>query len=248
MPFLGEVPLRDKKDKGKIVVKENSRDAVSEAFRIIRTNMDFMCMKDCKQQVVMFTSFNPGAGKTFIAMNLAMSIALTRKKVVLLDLDIRKGTLTHVHSHDHANQPGITHYLSGRVDDLDKIIRVGGLHEYLDVIGAGPIPPNPAELLLSERLDRLIVELRKRYDYIIIDNVPAGMVADAVIVNRVVDMTIYVIRAEKMDRRLLPELEKLYKEGKFRNMSLILNGIRYNRKGYGYVYGYGYGSFNKAKN
>ncbi len=238
VPFLGEIPMRDKKDKSEVVVHENGRDSVSEAFRIVRTNMDFMRVKDKKMQVVMFTSFNPGAGKTFVSMNLAMSFALTHKKVVLVDLDIRKGTLS---SHVHVSDKGVTNYLSGRIDNVDEIIRQNELCDKLDIIHAGPVPPNPAELLLGDRLETLIAELRKRYDYIILDNVPAGVVADAVIVNRVADLTIYVVRAGRMDRRALPEVEKLYQEGKLRNMSLILNGTVYKHGAYGYRYGYGYG-------
>ena len=230
--------MRDKKDKSEVVVHENGRDSVSEAFRIVRTNMDFMRVKDKKMQVVMFTSFNPGAGKTFVSMNLAMSFALTHKKVVLVDLDIRKGTLS---SHVRVSDKGVTNYLSGRIDNVDEIIRQNELCDKLDIIHAGPVPPNPAELLLGDRLETLIAELRKRYDYIILDNVPAGVVADAVIVNRVADLTIYVVRAGRMDRRALPEVEKLYQEGKLRNMSLILNGTVYKHGAYGYRYGYGYG-------
>ena len=177
VPFLGEIPMRDKKDKSEVVVHENGRDSVSEAFRIVRTNMDFMRVKDKKMQVVMFTSFNPGAGKTFVSMNLAMSFALTHKKVVLVDLDIRKGTLS---SHVRVSDKGVTNYLSGRIDNVDEIIRQNELCDKLDIIHAGPVPPNPAELLLGDRLETLIAELRKRYDYIILDNVPAGVVADAV--------------------------------------------------------------------
>ena len=238
VPFLGEIPMRDKKDKNEVVVHENGRDSVSEAFRIVRTNMVFMRVKDKNMQVVMFTSFNPGAGKTFVSINLAMSFALTHKKVVLVDLDIRKGTLS---SHVKVSDMGVTNYLSGRVDNVDEIIRKGELYDKLDIIHAGPVPPNPAELLLSDRLETLVAELRKRYDYIILDNVPAGVVADAVIVNRVADLTIYVVRAGRMDRRALPEVEKLYQEGKLRNMSLILNGTVYKHGAYGYRYGYGYG-------
>lgn len=240
IPFLGEIPAREKKDKNEIVVRENSRDSISEAFRIIRTNMDFMRVKSRDLKVVMFTSFNPGAGKTFVSVNLAVSIALTHKKVILLDLDIRKGTLgKHLH---HAGKIGITHYLSGKTDQIDDIIYKGEVDGILDVVYAGPMPPNPAELLLSDRLDGLIKELRLQYDYIIIDNVPAGVVADAAIVNRLADLTIYVIRAGIMDRRQLPDLEAMYKEDKFHNMSVILNGTNYKRTGYGYGYGYGYGN------
>lgn len=240
IPFLGEIPLRDKKDKSDIVVREGGRDSVSESFRIVRTNLDFMRVKVNNMQVIVLTSLNPGAGKTFISMNLAMSMALTNKKVILIDLDIRKGTLS---SHVSTANMGITHYLSEKTDRIEDLINHGELAENLDIIHAGPVPPNPAELLLSERLDILISELRKRYDYIILDNVPVDLVADAAIVNRVVDRTVYVIRAGLFDRRQLPDLEKLYRQGKFKNMCLILNGVDY-KKGYGYGYRYGYGYSN----
>lgn len=171
-------------------------------------------MKSAKMQVVMFTSANPGAGKTFVSNNLAMSIAQTNKKVILVDVDIRKGTLSGIFSNP-SDRMGLTHYLSGRTDNLDDIVGVSEEYGKLDIIFSGPIPPNPAELLLSERFDHLIVELRKRYDYIIIDNVPAGMVADASIVNRVADLTIFVVRSGVMDRRQLPELERCIVKSSF---------------------------------
>jgi len=238
IPFLGDIPSRDKKDKSEVVIRENGRDPVSEAFRIIRTNMDFMRVKSKEVQVIMFTSYNPGSGKTFVSTNLAMSFALTHKKAILIDLDIRKGTLS---SRLGENKKGITNYLSGKISNIDDIIRKGEIQEKLDVIYAGPVPPNPAELLLSELLDELITELRKRYDYIILDNVPAGVVADATIVNRVADLTVYVIRAGMMDRRQLPYLERIYKDSKFKNMCLILNGTDMKNDIYGYHYGYSYG-------
>lgn len=243
IPFLGDIPLRDKKDKNELIVKENSRDSISEAFRIIRANMEFMQVKTENLQVIMLTSFNSGSGKTFVATNLAMTLALTGKKVILIDLDIRKGTLS---SRYAKKATGITNYLSGKIDHVRDIIHKTELSDNLDMIYAGPVPPNPAELLLSERLDKLIAELREKYDYIILDNVPAGVVADATIVNRVADLTIYVIRAGMMDQRQLPELEKLYHQERFRNMSVILNGTNMNysnyRYGYNNDYQYGYGS------
>lgn len=242
VPFLGEIPLREKKDKNEIVVRENGRDSVSEAFRVLRTNLDFMRVKTNDMKVMVFTSFNPGAGKTFISINLAMSFALTSKRVILIDLDIRKSTLS---SHVSTMNMGVTHYLSGKTDNVDDIISKGELHENLDVIHSGPIPPNPSELLLSDHLDSLISELRKRYDYIILDNVPASMVADAAIVNRVADLTAYILRAGIFDRRQLPDIEKLYQQDKFRNMCLILNGVNYKHLGSGYGYGYGYGYGNE---
>ena len=243
VPFLGDIPrhgTRKGEDTDAIVVHESGRDSVSEAFRIIRTNMEFMRVKSDNLQVVMFTSANPGAGKTFVSSNLAMSIAQTNKKVVLVDVDIRKGTLSGIFSNP-SGRMGLTHYLSGHTDNLDDIIGVSEEYDKLDIVFSGPVPPNPAELLLSERFDYFISELRKRYDYIIVDNVPAGMVADASIVNRVADLTIFVVRSGVMDRRQLPELEKMYREEQLRNMSVILNGVSSERRGYGYGYGYGYG-------
>ena len=236
IPFLGDIPrhgTRKGEDTDAIVVHESGRDSVSEAFRIIRTNMEFMRVKSDNLQVVMFTSANPGAGKTFVSSNLAMSIAQTNKKVVLVDVDIRKGTLSGIFSNP-SGRMGLTHYLSGRTDGLDDIIGASEEYGKLDIIFSGPVPPNPAELLLSERFDRLITELRKRYDYIIVDNVPAGMVADASIVNRVADLTIFVVRSGVMDRRQLPELEKMYREEQLCNMCVVLNGVFYERRSYGY--------------
>ena len=233
IPFLGNIPRHGSKkgeDSDGIVVRENGRDSVSEAFRIIRTNMDFMRVKSDKLQVVMFTSANPGAGKTFVSSNLAMSIAQTNKKVVLVDVDIRKGTLSGIFSNS-SNRMGLTHYLSGSTDKVDDIVGTSEEYEKLDVIFSGPVPPNPAELLLSERFDRLITELRKRYDYIIVDNVPAGIVADASIVNRVVDLTIFVVRSGVMDRRQLPELENMYRQEQLHNLSVILNGVPLEHRG-----------------
>jgi capsular exopolysaccharide synthesis family protein len=136
--------------------------------------------------------------------------------------------------------PGMTQYLSGKVADLAEMINKGEIMDNLDVIHAGPVPPNPAELLLSPRLDTLVKALREAYDYVFIDSVPSGILADAAITNRVADLTIYVVRAGLTDRRQLPEVEKLYRQEKFTNMSVLLNAVNYNAAGY-YYYGYGYG-------
>lgn len=151
-------------------------------------------------------------------------------------MDIRKGTLSGLFANP-SSRMGLTNYLSGKTNNVKDIIGQSEEYRKLDLIFAGPVPPNPAELLMSERFDHLIEELKKHYDYIIIDNVPAGVVADASIVNRVADLTIYVVRAGMMDRRQLPELETLYRQSKLKNMSVVLNGVSYSRKGYGYGYG-----------
>lgn len=239
MPYLGEIPLDKEamKDHRKKVmaVKEQGDDIVSEAFRILRTNMAFLSKKDKPAQVITFTSFNIGAGKTFIARNLSMSLAYMKKRVVMVDLDIRKGTLSRHFGHYHV---GVTNYLSDNTVKVDDIIQH---QEGFDLIPAGILAPNPAELLMDNRLDELINELRARYDYIIADNVPVGLIADATIANRIADLTIFVVRAGKLDRRQLPDIEKLYQEKKLKNMALVLNGANPERHGYGYSYGYGYG-------
>lgn len=237
IPFLGEVPHNRKKEA--MVVSRQKRDGVSEAFRIVRTNIDFILDKQKKSQVLMLTSFNPFSGKSFVSYNLAASLVLAGKRTVLLEMDIRKGSKK---DKDGNILPGITHYLSGRVNSLDDLIRPYAGYEDLDVVTSGPIPPNPSELLLGEALDELIGQLRERYEYIIIDAVPFGMVADAQIISRVVDMCIYVIREGMMDRRRLPDIEDLYTGGKLPNMAVLLNDVRYKHAGYGYGYGYyGYG-------
>lgn len=239
VPYLGEIPLDKEamKDHRKKVmaVKEQGDDIVSEAFRILRTNMAFLSKKDKPAQVITFTSFNIGAGKTFIARNLSMSLAYMKKRVVMVDLDIRKGTLSRHFGHYHV---GVTNYLSDNTVKVDDIIQH---KEGFDLIPAGILAPNPAELLMDNRLDELMNELRTRYDYIIADNVPVGLIADATIANRIADLTIFVVRAGKLDRRQLPDIEKLYQEKKLKNMALVLNGANPERHGYGYSYGYGYG-------
>ncbi|MBO5794343.1 MAG: polysaccharide biosynthesis tyrosine autokinase [Bacteroidaceae bacterium] len=235
-PFLGEVPMDKEiaKNKSGLVSKEGN-DMVSEALRILRTNMTFMGKKGQIPQVVTFTSFNVGAGKTFISRNLAMSFAYVKKRVLLIDMDIRKGTLSRNFA---KHELGLTHYLSDSSIALDDVIYPSGDHENLDILPAGPVAPNPAELLMDERLDEMIKELRGRYDYIVIDNVPVGIIADAAIVNRIADLTIFVARAGKLDRRQLPEIEALYQEKTLTNMAVVLNGVDAKHHGYGYGYGY----------
>lgn len=237
IPFLGEIPHNRKKEE--LVVGKQQRDGVSEAFRIVRTNMDFMLDKQIKCQVLMLTSSNPGAGKSFVSLNLAASLVLAGKRTVLLEMDIRKGSKK---DNDGNIVPGMTNYLSGKIAAPAELIHPYPGFEELDVITSGPIPPNPSELLLGESLDKLIEQLRNRYEYIIIDTVPYGMVADAAIISRVANLCIYVIREAVMDRRRLPDVESLYTGGKLPRLSVLLNDACYKHAGYGYGYGYyGYG-------
>lgn len=243
VPYLGEIPIDKaaRRTKAKAAdappADDEETDIVAEAFRILRTNMLFMARKDKVMQVITFTSFNEGAGKTFISHNLALSLARAKKRVVVLDLDIRKGTLSR---HFGRHRTGITNYLADSSLTVDDILQHG---EQFDFIAAGAVAPNPAELLMDERLDVLVDELRRRYDYVITDNVPIGIIADAGIANRIADLTLFVVRAGKLDRRQLPDIEQLYTEKKLRNMALVLNGVNPSRHGYGYGYGYGYGRY-----
>ena len=210
----------------------------AEAFKILRTNMTFMKKNGQQAQVITFSSFNEGAGKTFISTNLGKALADTKKSVIMVDLDIRKRTLSKVFT--TGRHMGVTNYLADNDLNLDEIIHHDDKMN-VDYILGGHSAPNPAELLMDDRLDQLINELRKRYDYIIVDNVPVGVVADATISNRITDLTIFVVRAGRLDRRQIPDMETLYKEGKLLNMSMVLNGVDPKYRGYGYRYGYGYG-------
>ena len=166
-----------------------------------------------------------------------------------MDLDLRKGTLSSRVNLLHGK--GTSHYLSEASVTLDQVLHKSDIIENVDVIPIGAIAPNPVELLLGKRLDELIAELKSRYDYVIIDGVPVGVVADASIIDRVVDLTMFIIRIGKMDRRQLPEIEKIYNEGKLSNLAIVLNGMKLQGYGYGtygyggYCYGYGYGETKK---
>ena len=238
IPVIGEIPhISEDFDESKIMVYEKNTDALSEAFRLLRFNLNFVAKQ---ARVIMFTSTIPGEGKTFISRNFAQTLALTGKRVVLIDTDIRKCTQTALSN--ARNKEGLTSYLTGAETDLNALIVPGNEQYRVDLLPAGVRPPNPAELLMSDRLEVLIEELKNRYDYIVVDNVPAQVVADAGIVNRIADLTIYVMRDRKIDRRYLPELERLHQEKKFNNLTILLNDTRIEKKAYGYGYGYGYGN------
>ena len=252
IPFIGKVtPLtrikkalkREEDTLPQILVKARSRNVINEAFRLLRTNLDFMMINDKETPVVMITSFHVSSGKSFTSLNLAASIAIKGKKALIIDLDIRKGTVSNTVG---KTTIGVVNYLNGQAG-VDEIVKhnVNGI-ENLSVITTGTLPPNPAELLLSHRLEELIAELQKQYDYIFIDCPPIGVVADTTIISRVATRTIFAMRVGLFDRNLLPELERIYKEDQFPNMCLLVNGCKsslgYGYKSYGYgSYGYGYG-------
>lgn len=252
IPFIGEIPLSYKKWRGlfsifnnhkevrEIVVSEQGRNVINEAFRVVRTNLEFISGRDGKNKVIMFTSTNPGSGKTFVSANLATSFAIKGKHVIIIDLDLRKAS-----SSSLVDSPpqGVADFLSERADDLDRLIVKGKISPNLDFLPVGTIPPNPTELLFSHRFEDLIKTLRELYDLVIIDCPPVEIVADASIINKFCDMTVYIIRSGVMERSMLPEVEKYYTDGRYKNMSVILNGTNKENSGYGrygYTYGYGY--------
>ena len=241
IPILGEIPHRKSgASDSQIIVSSQNEDVMGEAFRLLRFNTTFI-NKDAR--VIMFTSTMPGEGKTFISRNFAATLGMAGKKVVLVDTDIRKRTQSKLSSKGRSQ--GLTSYLSGAVDDITTLVVRQDEACNLDMLPAGITPPNPAELLMSDRLEQCMEELKKHYDYVVVDNVPAQVVADAGIVNRIADLTIYVIREGKIDRRYLPELERLHQEGKFNHLCIVLNDCLNRNRRYGY--GYGYASEEKEK-
>ena len=248
VPFIGEIPLFTRKKKrifGKkpqevktVVVKEGSRDIINEAFRVLRTNLEFMTGKDKTSNVIIMTSFNPGSGKSFLTMNIAVSFAIKGKKVLVIDGDLRHGSAS---SYIDSPARGLSDYLGGRIDNLNEIIVSDPKQKSMDILPVGTIPPNPTELLFDERLKQVIDTVRGQYDYVLIDCPPIELVADTQIIEKLADRTIFVVRAGLLERSMLAELEKIYGEKKYKNMSLILNGTEGSGGHYGYRYGYRYG-------
>ena len=254
VPFLGEIPLDKNRANGDIVVKADCNEPICEAFKIIQTNLDFMDMQHKDGgKVILVTSTNQNAGKTFVSSNLAMSMALVNEKVVFVDLDLRKGSMTHRLGLS-TKRAGVSNYLGGMEDNISEIINPYNENSRLDIIPSGTIPPNPAELLKSERFDKLIEELKNRYEYILLDTPPFGVVVDTLLCARATDQTIYVVRSGLLDKRALPDIQELYDSGKMNKMSVLLNGIdmdkiaSYGNYGYGYGgHGYGYSQDRKVK-
>ncbi len=277
VPFIGEIPLgynkrkglqrlrkahEDEKDRRIVMVRKGSGNTINEAFRVIRTNLELMTDAETTgAHTLMITSANPGSGKTFITMNLATVLAIKDKKVVIVDLDLRKASLS---SFVQNPAVGVSAYLSGHAT-LDQILvhrpveppkridpKQPAKDHFVDIVPVGAIPPNPAELLYSPRLKSLLDKLRAEYDYVLLDCPPIEVVADAKIINRHTDMTVFVIRAGLLEREMLPRIQELYDNQRYHNIAIILNGTDQSHLGplssrYGYGYGYGYGYMKKKE-
>ena len=261
MPFLGEIPLhgiekksllekvrglpgkilpgKGEEEAHKVVVKKGSRNVVNEAFRVLRTNLEFMTKDSSSGNSIVVSSFNPGSGKSFISMNLAVALAIKEKKVLLIDGDLRHASLS---AYWGSPKKGLADYLSGHVDDVDSLLVKRDKYTSLFALPVGTIPPNPTELVAEDKFRDLIAKYKTEFDYIIIDCPPLDIMADTQIISQYADRMIFIVRAGLFERSMLPQLEQTYKEGKYKNMSLVLNGTTAAGQGrYGYKYGYRYG-------
>ena len=259
MPIIGEIPQNDKKgfcrtralfkklnllkkkkkeEKSSCVVKAGSRNAINEAFRVLRTNLEFIT-REKEKNIIIFTSFNPGSGKTFCALNTAISFAIKGEKVLMIDGDMRHASLS---NYTGDCEVGLSNYLAKEVDSLSEIIIEDNAHPSLHIIPTGTIPPNPTELLESERFAKLLKEVEGEYRYIFIDCPPIDIVADTHIIEKYATNSIFLIRCGLLERSMLGEIENLYSEKKLCNMAIILNGIDMKAGRYGYKYGYNSGS------
>ena len=265
VPVLAELPISDKPTTGgAIVVRENQNGVMEEVFRSLRTNLLFLLQGDHK--VLMFSSTQPGEGKSFVAGNTAVSLALMGKKVLIVGMDIRKPGLNKVF-HLSRRADGITSYLSNPegVRLLD-MVQQSDITPNLDILPGGPIPPNPTELVSSQALPDAIEQLKARYDYIILDTAPIGMVTDSALISRVADVCVYVCRADVTPKAGFEFINTLRDDAQFPKVATVLNGIDlsqrkhsyaygygkkygygYGKSGYGYGYGYGYEDADKKK-
>ena len=248
LPIIADVAIASEtaKTKADIVVHENQNNQMEEVFRSLRTNLQFIMAEN--EKVVLFTSSTSGEGKTFTAANLAVSFALLDKKVVLVGLDIRKPRLAELFEiNDH--QHGITNLLTQpdpTAADVKKQILKSGISNNLDILMAGPIPPNPAELVARKSLDQVIDILKETYDYVLIDSAPVGLVTDTLQIGRVANATVLLCRADYTPKEAFGYINDLAKEKKLPNMCVVINGIDMSKKKYGYYYGYGrYGKYGR---
>lgn len=240
LPIVGDVPLTTERT-GSIAVFENQNTLMSETFRNVRTNLQFMLKSD--QKVILVTSTVSGEGKSFISANLAISLSLLGKKVVIVGLDIRKPGLNKVFNISRKEQ-GITQYLSNPEKNLMDFVQLSDINKNLYVLPGGTVPPNPTELLARDGLDKAIEILKKNFDYVILDTAPIGMVTDTLLIGRVADLSVYVCRADYTRKAEFTLVNELAESGKLPNLCTVINGLNLQKKKYGYYYGYGkYGKY-----
>jgi tyrosine-protein kinase Etk/Wzc len=243
IPFLGDIPNSVTPNE---IIDATSRTGTAEALRIVKTNLDFMLgqVPESEAKIIFMTSTVSGEGKTFLSVNLAGTMALSKKKVLLMGMDVRNPKLNEYIA--LPNNSGLTDYLSSSKAPISDYIFKSNSFENLYVLPAGIIPPNPTELLMSKKVGELFAQFKKEYDYVIVDMAPVSLVSDTLMLAQYADATVYVVRANFLDKRMLHIPKILYKEGKLNNMAVLLNDTTLN-KSYGYGYGYGYGIKVKEK-
>ena len=232
-PMLGEIVQNSRQ--AHIAIREGESTVSAELFRLIRTNLRFMIASDIKNPVILVTSCVNGEGKSYISCNIALSLAILGKKVALVGLDIRKPMIAQYFG---LSQRGhLTDYLAEPTVTIDDVIVPSGEHKNLDLLPCGTIPPNPAELLQTKRVEELFAELRKRYDYIIVDTAPVALVSDTYLLDRVADLTIFVSRYKYTPSEMVDYLNQIIEQERMHHIACVLNGTKGNRSGYGYGYG-----------
>ena len=238
VPIAGDIPLTDEKNtkEGSIAVFENQNNLMSETFRNIRTNIQFMLQNNKK--VILVTSTVSGEGKSFTSANLAISLSLLGKKVVIVGLDIRKPGLNKVFNLS-SKEKGITQYLANPEMDLMSLVQLSDVNRNLYILPGGTVPPNPTELLARDGLDKAIEILKKNFDYVILDTAPIGMVTDTLLIGRVAELSAYVCRADYTHKAEYTLINELSHEQKLPNLCTIINGVDLKKRKYGYYYGYG---------
>lgn len=239
-PIVGDIPLTDEKQ-GAIAVFENQNNLMSETFRNVRTNLQFMLGNGKK--VILVTSTVSGEGKSFISGNLAISLSLLGKKVVIVGLDIRKPGLNKVFNISKREQ-GITQYLANPEKNLMDLVQLSDVSKNLYILPGGTVPPNPTELLARDGLDKAIETLKKNFEYVILDTAPVGMVTDTLLIGRVADLSVYVCRADYTRKNEYTLINELIDGNKLPNLCTVINGLDLKKRKYGYYYGYGkYGKY-----
>ena len=240
LPVVGDIPLADEK-MGAIAVFENQNNLMSETFRNVRTNLQFMLENG--KNVILVTSTVSGEGKSFISANLAISLSLLGKKVVIVGLDIRKPGLNKVFNLPK-KEYGITQFLTNSTVNLMDLVHHSDINKNLYILPGGTVPPNPTELLARDGLEKAVEILRKNFDYVILDTAPVGMVTDTLLIGRVADLSVYVCRADYTRKTEFTLINELAENNKLPNLCIVINGLDLQKKKYGYYYGYGkYGKY-----
>ena len=241
VPIVGE--LFFDKSKKSVVINSKSRSVLAEQFRLIRTNLKYFNV-DSNNKLILVTSFMSGEGKSFLSINLANCLSASGSKVLLIEMDLRKPKFSKYLKLD--NLYGLSDYIVGDID-FQKIIANHPLLENVDIINSGSIPPNPSELIMSKKMEKLLEKVKQEYDYVILDTSPVGLVADAFLLDKYADMSLFVLRHKYSYKTTIEYIERLFKEKRFNNLGIIVNGIVDSHGigygyGYGYSYGYGYGN------